>query len=92
MTTKLAFEWKEPPPATQKGKKKVSMFDKIVDELIKNPNKWAKVAIVKNQGGVSPNLNRVAIRKNPNGEIDTTGRKQSDGTWEIYARWIPKEK
>ena len=90
--TKPAFEWKEPPPASQKGRKRVSMFDDMVVKLHSRPNTWAKLAIVNNLGGQEVALNAVAHKHNFNGKVQTTGRKLSNGTWELYAKWIPTNK
>lgn len=92
MKSKLQFEWKEPPPASQRGRKRVSMYDDIVVKLMTRPNTWAKVSIVKHLGGQEVALNAVAHKHSFDGKVKTTGRKLPDGTWELYAKWIPTNK
>ena len=85
-TTKMEFVWENPPSSSSK-------YYKVVEKLIKNPNRWAVIGESNGRTNLTSELNRVARQQNPNGLIHTTIRKieSPNTTYEIYARWIPKE-
>lgn len=77
------IQWEEPPPSRQgQGKKSSSWRTSIIEELQKNPGKWALVHEDVNSSGMA------GPWRNAGCEAKT--RKQDDGTFSIYARW-PEE-
>lgn len=87
----MNLSWESPPPAqtgsANKGRRR-SAYWEVLDELEKNPGKWA--LIEKEHNGASSPL--YALVRNNRLPFEVSTRKNDNGTFAIYARRTVEEK
>lgn len=100
----MDFKWQNPPKAAR-TRSRNGEYDEVVERLVNNPGKWARLLVMKNHDGVkTPAPQRAATQASMirNGRIKAFETEGLDGSFEaqsvdeegkgvVYVRFVAGE-
>lgn len=84
------MRWETPSPMSARGGR--GKYDEFVKELKARPGQWAVLHPKATHASHVPNINKGKIASfRPMGDFDATCRRNEDGTYKIYVRYVGED-